>query len=127
MAVMNLLRPSTIALVMLASAAPARADEPRDWQRLAASLRPGARIEVHLTDGHHVDGTLVARDADVLVVNPHTRIPVTPWRIGYSEIQSIDVKRAGRLSPGAKVAIGLGAGAGAVFIGLIIALAAISD
>jgi len=40
---------------------------------------------------------------------------------------TIDVKRREALSPGAKVLIGLGAGAAAVFVGLLIAVAAISD
>ena len=127
MVVMHTLRRTAIAVMVLALAAPARAEQPRDWQRLAASLKPGSRLEVHLTDGRHVDGTLVVQDADVLVVNPHTRIPVTPWRVGYSEIRSIDVKRRDGLSPGAKVLIGMGAGAAAIFVGLLIAVASISD
>jgi len=121
------LRGTTIGVLILALAAPARAQETQDWQRMAASLKPGARVELHLKDGSHVDGTLVVQDADVLVVNPRTRIPVAPWRVGYSEIQSIDVKRREGLSPGAKVLVGIGVGAGAVFIGLLIAVASISD
>ena len=127
MMVMRSLRGTTIALMVLALAAPARAGQARDWQRLAATLQPGTRLEVHLTDGSHVDGTLVVQDADVLVVNPRTRIPVAPWRVGYAEIQSIDVKRHDGLSPGAKVLVGVGVGAAAVFVGLLIAVAAISD
>ena len=127
MMVMRALRRTTIAIMVLALAAPARAEQPRDWQRLAATLQPGTRLEVHLTDGSHVDGTLVVQDAEVLVVNPRTRIPVAPWRIAYAEIQSIDVKHREGLSPGAKVLVGIGAGAAAVFVGLLIAVAAISD
>jgi hypothetical protein len=127
MMIIRTLRRTTIAVIVLALAAPARAEQPRDWQRLAATLQPGTRVEVHLTDGSHVDGTLVVQDAEVLVVNPRTRIPVAPWRVAYAEIQSIDVKRHDGLSPGAKVLIGLGAGAAAVFVGLLIAVAAISD
>jgi len=127
MMVIRALRRTTIAIMVLALAAPARAEQPRDWQRLAATLQPGTRLEVHLTDGTHVDGTLVIQDAEVLVVNPRTRIPVAPWRIAYAEIQSIDVKHREGSSPGAKVLVGIGAGAAAVFVGLLIAVAAISD
>jgi len=127
MMVIRALRRTTIAIMVLALAAPARAEQPRDWQRLAATLQPGTRLEVHLPDGTHVDGTLVIQDAEVLVVNPRTRIPVAPWRIAYAEIQSIDVKHREGLSPGAKVLVGIGAGAAAVFVGLLIAVAAISD
>ena len=125
--VMRTARATTIAVLVLALAAPARAEQPRDWQRLAATLQPGTRLEVHLTDGSHVDGTLVVQDAEVLVVNPRTRIPVAPWRVAYAEIQSIDVKQRDGLSPGAKVLLGLSVGAAAVFVGLLIAVAAISD
>jgi hypothetical protein len=127
MMVMRTVRATTIAVLVLALAAPARAEQPRDWQRLAATLQPGTRLEVHLTDGSHVDGTLVVQDAEVLVVNPRTRIPVAPWRVAYAEIQSIDVKQRDGLSPGAKVLVGLSVGAAAVFVGLLIAVAAISD
>ena len=125
--VMRTARATTIAVLVLALATPARAEQPRDWQRLAATLQPGTRLEVHLTDGSHVDGTLVVQDADVLVANPRTRIPVAPWRVAYAEIQSIDVKQRDGLSPGAKVLLGLSVGAAAVFVGLLIAVAAISD
>ena len=125
--IMRTLRGTTIAVIVLALAAPTRAEQPRDWQRLAATLQPGTRVEVHLTDGSHVDGTLVVQDAEVLVVNPRTRIPVAPWRVAYAEIQSIDVKPRGGLSPGVKVLVGVGVGAAAVFVGLLIAVAAISD
>ena len=127
MMVIRALRRTTIAIMVLALAAPARAEQPRDWQRLAATLQPGTRLEVHLTDGTHVDGTLVVQDAEVLVVNPRTRIPVAPWRVAYAEIQSIDVKQRDGLSPGAKVLVGIGVGAAAVFVGLLIAVASISD
>ena len=120
-------RAATIAALLGTLAVPARGQESRDWQRLAASLAPGARIELHLKDGSHVDGTLVAQDADVLVVNPHTRIPVAPWRVTYAEIRSMDVKNRESLSPGTKVLIGLGAGAAAVFVGLLIAVASLAD
>ena len=127
MRIMRTLRGTTIVVIILALAAPARAEQPRDWQRLAATLQPGTRVEVHLTDGSHVDGTLVVQDAEVLVVNPRTRIPVAPWRVAYAEIQSIDVKQRDGLSPGAKVLVGIGVGAAAVFVGLLIAVASISD
>ncbi|HEV8397409.1 MAG TPA: hypothetical protein VGQ37_24160 [Vicinamibacterales bacterium] len=123
----HVLRVLTIVALTLALAAPARAQEPGDWRQMTAALQPGTRLELHLKDGSHVDGRLVVQDADVLVVNPRTRIPVAPWRVSYSEIDSIEIHRREGLSPGAKVLLGLGAGAAAVFVGLLIAVAAISD
>ena len=124
---MRILRAVTVGMLVTALAAPAHAQDPRDWQRLAASLQPGTRLELHLQDGSRVDGTLIAQDADLLVINPRTRIPVAPWRVAYGEIRSIDVKKRDGLSPGAKVLVGFGVGAAAVFVGLLIAVASIDD
>jgi hypothetical protein len=117
----------TIVALTLALAVPARAQEPGDWRQMTAALQPGTRLELHLKDGSHVDGRLVVQDVDVLVVNPRTRIPVAPWRVSYAEIDSIEIHRREGLSPGAKVLLGIGVGAAAVFVGLLIAVAAISD
>ena len=112
------------ALLVLALAVPARAQEAaRDWKPLASSLQPGTRIELDLEDGTHVDGTVLAHEGDLFVFSPKTRIPVAPWRIGYSEIRSLDVKHSGEgMKPGTKVLLGVGIGVG-VFL-LIAGLAA---
>ena len=112
------------ALLVLALAAPATAqDAARDWKPLASSLQPGTRIELDLEDGTHVDGTVLAHEGDLFVFSPKTRIPVAPWRIGYSEIRSLEVKQSGPgMKPGTKVLIGVGTGVG-VFL-LIAGLAA---
>ena len=121
-------RATAIALLLtLTLAAPARAQHARDWQQFSLTLPPGSRLELHLNDGSQVEGTLVARDVDRLVIAPRTRIPVAPWRVEYREIQSLEVKRRDAMSPGAKVLLGFGAGAAAVFGGLLIAVASNSD
>jgi len=115
------------ALLVLALAAPATAqDAARDWKPLASSLQPGTRIELDLEDGTHVDGTVLAHEGDLFVFSPKTRIPVAPWRIGYSEIRSLDVKQSGLgMKPGTKVLIGVGVGVG-VFLLLACLAAALS-
>ena len=112
------------ALLVLALAAPATAQEAaRDWKPLASSLQPGTRIELDLEDGTHVDGTVLAHEGDHFVFSPKTRLPVAPWRIGYSEIRSLDVKHSGEgMKPGTKVLLGVGIGVG-VFL-LIAGIAA---
>jgi hypothetical protein len=119
------LNPLTAALLVLSLAASAAAQNGRDFTQLAASLQPGARVELALADGTRIEGTVLGQEDDVLVVNPKTRIPVAPWRIGYSEIRSLDVKapREG-MRPGTKVLIGIGVGAGVLAILAAIAVAA---
>ena len=123
----RLVRGSTVAMLMVALAVPARAQESRDWQRMVAALAPGTRLELHLEDGTRVQGTFMFQEADVLVLNPRTRIPVAPWRVAYSEIRSIDVKKEGALTPGTKVLIGIGTGAGVAFLTLLILVATLAD
>ena len=121
------MRMVTIAALIAALATPAGAQDATDWQRMVEALSAGTRLELHLDDGTRVQGTLVAHDANVLVVNPRTRIPVAPWRVAYSEIRSIEVRRDGALAPGTKVLIGIGTGAGVAFLTLLILVASIAD
>jgi len=121
------LRALTIVVLTMVLAAPVGAQEAQNWQRMVAALEAGTRIELHLADGTHVQGTLVTYDADVVVLNPRTRIPVAPWRVAYSEIRSVDVKRDAAMAPGTKVLVGIGIGAGVAFLALLILVASIAD
>ncbi|HET9270496.1 MAG TPA: hypothetical protein VFO31_20105 [Vicinamibacterales bacterium] len=105
-------------LLLLSLAMPASAqDTARDWTTLAASLAPGARVELDLADGTHVDGTVLAQEEGRFVFNPKTRIPVAPWRVDYSEIRSLEVKHAREgMRPGTKVLIGVGTGLGVLLL-----------
>ena len=108
------------AVLAVSIAAPAAAPQPsRDWEQVAIALKPGTRVEVDLADGTHVQGTVLGQDQDraALVVSPKTRIPVEPWRIGYSEIRSIDEKASrDGMRPGTKVLLGIGIGFGALML-----------
>jgi len=106
------------ALLLVSLAMPASAQDPgRDWATLAASLAPGARVELDLADGTHVDGTVLAQEEGRFVFNPKTRIPVAPWRVEYSEIRSLEVKHAREgMRPGTKVLIGVGTGLGVLLL-----------
>ena len=115
------------AMLLISIAVPAAAQQPsRDWEQVAAALKPGTRVEVDLADGTHVQGTVLGQDQDrgALVVSPRTRIPVEPWRIGYSEIRSIEQKgpREG-MRPGTKVLLGIGIGVGVTMLLAGIAIA----
>lgn len=117
------------ALLVLSLAMPASAqDTARDWGTLAKSLAPGARVELDLADGTHVDGTVLAQEEGRFVFSPRTRIPVGPWRVEYSDIRSLEVKHAREgMRPGTKVLVGVGTGLGVVLLLAFIAVASAYD
>lgn len=114
------------ALLGVLLAVPASAQNPsRDWYALAASLTPGTRVEIDLTDGTHVEGTVLAQEESRFVFSPKTRLPVEPWRIDYAEIRSLEVKTKGDgMRPGTKVLLGVGIGFGVTMLLAAIAVAA---
>jgi hypothetical protein len=113
-----------VAVLALSLATPVAAQDPsRDFEQLAASLAPGTRIELDLADGTHIEGTVLAQEERGFVFNPKTRLPVTPWRIDYSEIRSLEQKTRGDgMRPGTKVLLGIGVGAAVWMILVGIAL-----
>jgi hypothetical protein len=57
-----------------------------------------------------------------LILKPYTRVPVPARSLPFSDIAQIERWREG-LKPGYKVLLGVGVGAGALFLGLMVLLA----
>src|SRR6185503_8394817 len=109
-------------VVPAASAGQAPQDSAAMWKTFADRLDVGAPIKVRTTDGKSVEAHLVQVTADAVRINPKTRRPVPVREIPFSAIQKIERQRDG-WSPGAKVLLGVGVGAGAA---LLLFLAALS-
>ncbi len=103
-------------------AAQAPVDETQAWQRFVAALEPGATVEVRLKDGEKIRGTVLPGSNDALLLKPYTRVPVPARSFAFSDIASINRWSEG-MKPGYKVLLGVGIGAGAVFIGILTLLA----
>ena len=117
----SLLVSALVVLIAIPSAlAQQRFEPPEVWRQYAERLPPGAYVDVTLKSGANVKGHVIQASSDLLRVRPKTRIPVPIRDVGYDEIESI-ARLKERLSPGTKVLIGVGVGAGAVF-SLIVAL-----
>jgi hypothetical protein len=112
--------------ILFAAPGWAQSREAQTWRAFAASLKPGALVELDLRDGTWVEGTLLSTATDTLVINPRTRIPVATWTIAYSEIVSMAPGRDG-LKPGLKVAIGIGVGAAVTVLVTALLAIAIGD
>ena len=120
--------PATLLIIALttSSLGAQQADEARAWRALAAALEPAAMVSIRLKDGKHIVGTILDRSDDSLVLKPRTRVPVAARAIAFTDIESIERKKAG-MSPGAKVLLGVGVGIGALMFGVLLALAAYGD
>jgi len=96
------------------------------WQSLAATLQPGAFVEVRLKNGARFKGTLVQRSADNVVVKPRTRVPVPAREIRFADLESIETAKKG-MSAGLKVLIGVGASVATIAVIGLVALASAYD
>jgi hypothetical protein len=90
------------------------------WGRFAERLGPGAFVTVHLKNGSHIKGHLIAVSADALQVKPKTRIAVPMRAVPLDAIESIEPKHEG-MSPGSKVALGVGVGLGTTLVLIFLA------
>jgi hypothetical protein len=118
--------PGVVLAMMLSMAGPASAQEPVDdvWRRFVQSLKPGTLVQMDLVDGISLQGTILSVTDRNVVINPRTRVPVSPWTVGFSEIKSIELRKAG-LSPGAKIAVGIGSAFVVMAITTLVAVAAV--
>jgi len=114
-------------IALLAAGQPASAqqpvNEPESWQTLASRLEAGASVEIRLKDGSRIRGTVVTSDAEALQVKPHTRLPEPIRAIPFGDVDSIERWKEGMM-PGTKTLVGVGIGAGVMFLGVVMALAA---
>lgn len=116
----------TYALVAALLASPAAAQAPQDsadmWRTFAQKLDAGVLVGVTTLDGKFVEGHLIQVTNTSVRINPKTRIRVPVREIAFTDIDRID-RRRDKWSPGAKVLLGVGIGAGAA---LLLFLAALS-
>ena len=96
------------------------------WRGFAQSLDVGARVRVRLVDGQRASATLIAANADSLLLQPRTRVPVPVQRIAYDRIASLERDDGRGIGAGKAVAIGVASGVGA-FLGTLLILIATID
>jgi hypothetical protein len=112
---MNMHNTVILILIALLAAHPVRAqqgagNQSNMWRTFAEKLDPGTLVTVRLTDGSHFKGHLIQVSPEALQVKPKTRIAVPVRAVPLEAIESIQREREG-ISPGAKVALGVGVGA----------------
>ncbi|HUP40978.1 MAG TPA: hypothetical protein VM115_12720 [Vicinamibacterales bacterium] len=98
---------------------------PGYWFSYAEKLPIGSTVRVRTTDGKRQTAVLALVDRDGITIELKSRIPEPARRIGYNEIQQLELKTNGASMVKA-AAIGAAIGAGA-FVGLLALLAASWD
>lgn len=96
------------------------------WRAFAQKIDVGARVRVRLHDGQRVTATLIRADADALLLQPRTRVPVPVQRIAYDQVALLERDKARGIGAGKAVALGVASGVGA-FLGTLLILIATID
>lgn len=96
------------------------------WRAFAQKVDVGTRVKLRLDDGQRVVATLIEANADGLLVQPRTRVPVPVQRIGYERIASLERDEGRGIGAGKAIAIGVASGVGA-FLGTLLILIATID
>lgn len=95
------------------------------WRAFAQKIEVGARLKVRLLDGQRVTATLIRADADELLLQPRTRVPVPLQRVAYDRIAVLERDDARGVGVGKAVALGVASGAAAFLGTLLIVIATI--
>ena len=96
------------------------------WRAFAQKVDVGTRLKVRLDDGQRVVAMLIDADADGILVQPRTRVPVPVQRIAYDRIASLERDDTRGIGAGKAVAVGVASGVGA-FLGTLLILIATID
>lgn len=114
-----------VCLLMIQPAAAQVPDAGVLWRTFAAKVEVGSSIKVRLKDGRAFTATLVEAQADALLLQPRTRVPVPVQPVRYESVVSIERVRGSGIGAGKAAAIGVLTGVGAFFATLMIFIAAI--
>ena len=95
-------------------------------QQLASGIPIGSRIKVRTADGRRLTATLMAADAQRIIVKRRSRVPEPAVSIAFADLSELRRDEGGGMSVGKAVGIGLAAGVGAILTLFALAVA-ISD
>lgn len=114
----------TLAIAASTSSAQERVPDNSAWSAVAEALGPGTFVAVRTKDGTRIKGTLIKSSQDGILLQPRTRIPVPPREVAFSAIESLERTGKPKMSPGVKVVLGVGIGAGVVLLASALIFAA---
>ncbi len=119
--------PALLLIITIATPSFAQTQAQGDiWRAFAQKVDVGTRVKLRLDDGQRVVATLIEANADGLLVQPRTRVPVPVQRIAYERIASLERDDGRGIGAGKAIAIGVASGVGA-FLGTLLILIATID
>jgi len=116
---------AALILTSTTSSAGAQANDADAWHALAVALEPGSTIDLRLRDGAHVKATFITAQADAMVVQRKTRVPMPVETIRYDAIASLSRADRTGMSAGKVTAIALGSAGAAIGAFFLILLASL--
>lgn len=119
--------PALLLIITIATPSFAQTQAQGDiWRAFAQKVDVGTRVKLRLDDGERVVATLIEANADGLLVQPRTRVPVPVQRIAYERIALLERDEGRGIGAGKAIAIGVASGVGA-FLGTLLILIATID
>lgn len=115
---------STVGLAGPASAGQPTPSEAALWREMLDRLDAGTQIAVRLKTGARRRGIVLRVGDESFTFKPYTRIPVEAREIRFSEVANIELQQPS-MSPGKKVLLGVGIGAGVYLVLTALLFAAI--
>jgi hypothetical protein len=117
---------TTLLVVLMAVHSVAAQTTADVWKSFAERVDIGTELNVRLSDGRRLRATLVGVRADVVLLQPSTRIPVAIQAVPYDAIVRMEPRKAGH-GAGKAVAIGVATGVGVFFGMMALIFAAVAD
>lgn len=112
-------------LPLMATTANAQDNDADAWRALATRLEPGSTIDVRLRDGAHFKATFITAQADAVLLQRRTRIPVAVETVRYDAVVSMSRSEHSGMSAGKVTAIALGSAGAAIGAFFLILLASL--
>lgn len=115
---------STVGLAVPASAGQPAPSEAALWREMLDRLDPGTQIAVRVKTGARSRGIVLRVGDESFTFKPYTRIPVEAREIRFTDVANIELQKPS-MSPGKKVLLGVGVGAGVYLVLAALLFAAI--
>lgn len=90
------------------------------WREVAQTIPLGTKVQVQLTDGKRISGTLMRVDGEAIMLKRNTRRPQAAQTVAFADMSKLERDKSGNGTNIAKaVGVGLAVGAG-IFVSLIL-------